>query len=207
MRAQYPKKKPGFRGRAPARENRINEEITEPEVRLVTDDGAELIKTSVALARAKEGNVDLVEIAKAGDVPIVKIIDYGKFKFEKTKKDKENKKKQKVIHIKEVKIGPKIDTGDFERKTQLAREFLEEGDQVKVSMRFRGREMAHTEIGKEKLMELVGLLEDVGTLDKKPVLEGRQIILVIRPKGKKTGGSSKSADEEEVSAPDQSEEE
>lgn len=184
------------RNRRPQREHRINDEITEPQVRLITDDGAQLVDTPVALARAQEQGVDLVEIAKGQEAPIVRIIDYGKFKFEKAKKDKENKKRQKVIQIKEIKMGPKIDTGDFDRKAHDAREFLDEGDNVKVTMKFRGREMQHTEIGLEKLNAFFEKLTDCGILEKKPSLEGRMMSMVIRPKGK-PGGQAKPASSEE----------
>lgn len=177
------------RNRRPQREHRINDEITEPEVRLIAESGAQLVRTSDALMQAREAGVDLVEIARGQEVPIVRIIDYGKFKFEKAKKDKENKKRQKVIQIKEIKMGPKIDTGDFDRKAHDAREFLDEGDNVKVTMKFRGREMQHTEIGLEKLNAFFEKLTDCGILEKKPSLEGRMMSMVIRPKGK-TGGQA-----------------
>ena len=173
------------RVRRPQRDHRINEDITEPSVRLITADGAQDLSTEQAKRRAAELGVDLVEIARQGDVPIVKIIDYGKFKFEKSKKEKENKKKQRVIQVKEIKMGPKIDTGDFDRKVRLAAEFLEEGDSVKVSMRFRGREMAHTGLGKEKLAQFAQNLSEDASLDKEPNLEGRIMSMVLRPKGKK----------------------
>lgn len=173
------------RVRRPQRDHRINEDITEPTVRLITGDGAQDLSTEQAKRRAAELGVDLVEIARQGDVPIVKIIDYGKFKFEKSKKEKENKKKQRVIQVKEIKMGPKIDTGDFDRKVRLAAEFLEEGDSVKVSMRFRGREMAHTGLGKEKLSHFAQKLAEDASLDKEPNLEGRIMSMVLRPKGKK----------------------
>ena len=167
------------------REHRLNHEIKEPDVRLVTEQGTELIKTSLALQQAKEAGLDLVEIASGQDTPIVRIIDYGKFKFEKSKKEKEVKKKQKVTQVKEVKMGPKIDVGDFERKCALAKKFIEEGDSVKVSMRFRGREMAHTELGLEKMKSFFQVLEEVASIEKQPALEGRLMIMVLRPKSKK----------------------
>lgn len=174
------------RPRRPVREHRLNEEITESKVRLITENGAEVLSASEALDRARASGEDLVEITKNQDVPVVRIIDYGKFKFEKAKKDKENKKKQKIVHIKEVKMGPKIDVGDFDRKVTMAKNFLEEGDQVKVTMRFRGREMAHTEIGLEKMIQFKDNLEEIASVDKEPKLEGRLMTMVLRPKsGKK----------------------
>ena len=175
------------RGRRPQREHRINTDIKEVKVRLIADDSSVLLSTNEALRRAKEADLDLVEIAKGQEIPIVKIIDYGKFKFEKSKKDKELKKKQKVTHVKEVKMGPKIDVGDFDRKCALAKEFLENGDTVKVSMRFRGREMAHTELGLEKMQQFAKNLEDIAGIDRNPMLEGRMMTMMLRPKSKKGG--------------------
>lgn len=188
-----------FRPRRTVRENRLNDEITEDKVRLVTQDGADVVSAAEALRRAQEEGVDLVEIAQAPDMPIVKIIDYGKFKFEKTKKDKESKKKQRVIQIKEIKVGPKIDTGDFDRKVLLASEFLSEGDNVKVTMRFRGREMAHTDIGLEKLTLMQHSLEPVAVVEKIPSMEGRVMSMVLRPRGKVA--APKKATESEPSSP------
>lgn len=185
-----------FRPKRTTREHRINEEITESKVRLVTENGAEVVSIEEALGRAQEAGVDLVEIAQAPDMPVVKIIDYGKFKFEKTKKDKESKKKQRVIQVKEIKMGPKIDTGDFDRKVHLASEFLAAGDNVKVSMRFRGREMAHTEIGLEKLTLFLQRLETVAMVEKSPAMEGRIMSMVLRPKGK--AAAPKKAPEDEA---------
>lgn len=177
------------------RENRLNEEIRTHKVRVIGDDGSEVMETSKALQLAKESNQDLVEIASNPDMPIVRIIDYGKFKFEKAKKDKENKRRQKVIQVKEIKVGPKIDVGDFDRKCQLAREFLAEGDNVKVSMRFRGREMAHTEIGLAKLKEFAANLADVAMVDKNPSLEGRIMVMILRPQAKKATKSQESVEQ------------
>lgn len=181
------KGKRGFR-RPPRvkREHRLNQEIKEPQVRLIADDGAGMVSRDEALSRARQEGVDLVEIAQQDGVPVVKIIDYGKFKFEKSKKDKEAKKKQKVIQVKEIKMGPKIDVGDFDRKANLAREFIDESENnVKVTMRFRGREMAHTEIGLEKMKSFFEKLQDVAVIEKEPSLEGRIMSMILRPKGKK----------------------
>ncbi|MDH5717080.1 MAG: translation initiation factor IF-3 [Spirochaetia bacterium] len=174
-----------FRPRRPLRENRINEDITEPEVRVITDNGAQVMSTENAIKLAQEKGEDLVEITKSKDIPIVKIINYGKFKFEKAKKEKESKKKQKVIQIKEIKMGPKIDIGDFNRKCSMAENFITEGDNVKVTMRFRGREMAHTELGYEKLVKFSENLKENAVVEKEPSLEGRIMFMVLRPKSKK----------------------
>lgn len=167
------------------REHRLNNEIIEPEVRLVEEGGAQVLPTAKAIQMAQEAGVDLVEIAKGQNPPIVRIIDYGRFKFEKAKKDKESKKHQRTIQVKEVKMGPKIDVGDFDRKCQMAIDFLDEGDNVKVSMRFKGREMAHTELGLEKMKNVIEKLSSFAVVEKNPKLEGRMMTMVLRPKGKK----------------------
>jgi translation initiation factor IF-3 len=171
--------------RRPMREHRINEDITESQVRLVGEKGTELLSTRDALQRARSQNVDLVEITKGQEVPIVRLVDYGKFKFEKAKKEKEAKKKQKVIQIKEIKMGPKIDVGDFDRKAKEAIGFLNEGDNVKVTMKFRGREMQHTALGAEKLTEFYTKVAEAAHMDKKPNLEGRMMSMTLRSKGAK----------------------
>lgn len=162
---------------------RINEQITGvSQVRLVTDSGAEIVSFQEALKLAKEANLDLVEIASSQSIPVCKIIDYGKFKFEQHKKTKEAKKKQHVITIKEIKLRPRIDTHDYEIKKNHAIEFLQKGDKVKVSLRFKGREMAHTDIGMNIVNKIVEELKDYGTAEKSPAQEGRQIVVLINPK-------------------------
>ena len=168
------------------RENRINEEITSEKVRLVSEKGSKVLLFKEVLNIAQTRGEDVVEIVKNQDFPVVKIIDYGKFKFDKAKKEKENRKKQRVIHLKEIKMGPKIDSNDFDRKCSMAKNFLEGGDSVKVTMRFRGREMAHTELGLDKLNLFYENLEGIALLDKKPSLEGRMMTMVLKTKsGKK----------------------
>lgn len=171
--------------RRPTREHRINEDITESKVRIIGEKGAEILSTQDALARARSQGVDLVEITKGQEVPVVRLVDYGKFKFEKAKKEKEAKKKQKVIQIKEIKMGPKIDTGDFDRKAKEAINFLNEGDNVKVTMKFRGREMQHTALGVEKLNDFYNKVSESAHMDKKPNLEGRMMSMTLRSKGVK----------------------
>ncbi len=162
--------------------NRINKEIVAEKVRLVSENGTEVVTLEQALEKARSQDEDLVEIVK-DQVPVVKIIDYGKFKFERAKKEK--KKKQKTIHLKEIKMSPKIDTGDFDRKCSMAKNFLHVGDNVKVSMRFRGREMAHTELGMEKMDEFYKALAEDSILEKKPALERRTITMILRSTGQK----------------------
>ncbi|MBV6494605.1 MAG: Translation initiation factor IF-3 [Turneriella sp.] len=184
------------RGRRTVREHRINEEITEDKVRVIGETGAEILSSRDALARAKAQGVDLVEITKGQDVPVVRLVDYGKFKFEKTKKEKEAKKKQKIIQIKEIKMGPKIDVGDFERKAKEAISFLNEGDNVKVTMKFRGREMQHTALGAEKLAEFYTKVAEAAHMDKKPNLEGRMMSMILRSKGAKPKPTTQNANSE-----------
>ncbi len=161
--------------------NRINNEIMAPRVRLIDDEGSSVMSFDLALQKAKSKSLDLVEIT-AQEIPIVKILDYGKYLFNKIKKDKENKKKQKTSVLKEIKMGPKIDIGDYERKCNMANKFLTNGDNVKITMRFRGREMAHTNIAKIKMEEFADLLKSVAILERRPILEGRQMTMILRPK-------------------------
>ena len=169
----------------PESEHRTNQEIRANRVRLVSEKGSLVLSLTEAIQRAKEENKDLVEITRNEELPIVKIIDYGKFKFDKAKKEKENRKRHKTTQVKEVKMGPKIDSNDFNRKCAMAKSFLDDGDTVKVSMRFRGREMAHTELGLEKMVEFQKNVEDTGTTEKEPNLEGRIMTMVIKAKSKK----------------------
>ncbi|EQA44337.1 translation initiation factor IF-3 [Leptospira broomii serovar Hurstbridge str. 5399] len=134
-----------------------------------------------ALRKAKEENLDLVEVSGDQEIHVCKLIDYGKYKFELLKKSKEAKKKQHVINVKEVKIRPRIDQHDYEIKKRHAVEFLQKGDKVKVSLRFRGREMMHSELGMNVVNRMVEDLKGYGTPEREPVLDGRQIVVVITP--------------------------
>jgi translation initiation factor IF-3 len=134
-----------------------------------------------ALAAAEAAELDLVEVSPNADPPVCKILDYGKYKYEQQKKASEARKKQKIVDIKEVKIRPGIEDHDYGVKMRNARRFLEEGDKVKVTMRFRGREMAHQQIGEDLLKRMKEELSDVGKVELEPKLEGRQIIMVIGP--------------------------
>src|ERR1043165_1313761 len=168
------------------RSQRINREITAPEVRLVAENGDQLgIKpTSEALRRAEEQNVDLVEIAPLANPPVCKLMDYGKFRYREQKKAHEAKLKQKQIQVKEIKFRPGTDEGDYKIKLGKLTQFLDEGDKAKVTLRFRGREMAHKEFG-ERLLERVRKdLDAVGLVEQFPRLEGRQMVMVIAPKRK-----------------------
>ncbi|HYL89230.1 MAG TPA: translation initiation factor IF-3 [Burkholderiales bacterium] len=168
------------------RSQRINREITAPEVRLVAENGDQLgIKPVMeALRLAEEANVDLVEIAPLAVPPVCKLMDYGKFRYREQKKAHEAKLKQKQIQVKEIKFRPGTDEGDYKIKLQKLIDFLNEGDKAKVTLRFRGREMAHKEFG-ERLLERVRKdLDAVGLVEQFPKLEGRQMVMVLAPKRK-----------------------
>ena len=163
---------------------RVNRQIRISPVRVITASGEQLgvLPVEEALAAAEERGLDLVEVAPTARPPVVKIMDYGKYKFEEAKAAKAAKKKQHVIHLKEVKFRPGIDDHDFEFKIRHAREFLVEGNKVKVTMMFRGRQLAHVEIGRAVLDRVVEVLEDVGKIEAYPKLEGRNMTMVIGPK-------------------------
>ena len=163
---------------------RINRMIRISPVRVIADDGAQLGVLSIdeALAAAQERGLDLVEVAPMARPPVVKIMDYGKFKFEQAKAARAAKKKQHVIHLKEVKYRPGIDDHDFDFKTRHAREFLESGNKVKVTMMYRGRQMAHIELGREVLDRVAIELKDIGKIEQEPRLEGRNMSMVLAPK-------------------------
>ena len=163
---------------------RVNRQIRISPVRVVTAEGEQLgvLPVEEALAAAQERGLDLVEVAPLARPPVVKIMDYGKYKFEEAKAARAAKKKQHVIHLKEVKYRPGIDDHDFDFKTRHAREFLSEGNKVKVTMMFRGRQMAHPELGKAVLDRVAGALVDVGKIEQEAKLDGRNMIMVLAPK-------------------------
>ncbi len=164
--------------------HQINEEITDKEVRLIGADGEQLgiMSGEAALQIAIEHDMDLVKIAPGSNPPVCRIMDYGKYRFEQTKKEKEAKKNQRVIEIKEIRMSPGIDTNDFNTKLKNGQKFLGDGDRVKVSVRFRGREMAHTEIGEQLLREFADKCAEIANLDKAPKLEGRNMSIFLSPK-------------------------
>jgi translation initiation factor IF-3 len=163
---------------------RINRMIRISPVRVIADDGAQLgvLPIEEALAAAQERGLDLVEVAPLARPPVVKIMDYGKFKFEQAKAARAAKKKQHVIHLKEVKYRPGIDEHDFDFKTRHAREFLQDGNKVKVTMMYRGRQMAHIELGRDVLDRVAAELKDIGKVEQEPRLEGRNMSMVLAPK-------------------------
>lgn len=162
---------------------RINREITAPEVRLIGMDGEPIgvVKLSEALAAAEEKETDLVEIAPTAVPPVVRIMDFGKFKYQEAKRQHEAKLKQKVIQVKEVKFRPGTDDGDYGVKLRNLIRFLEDGDKTKITLRFRGREMAHQEIGARMLERLKLDLQEYGQVEQFPKMEGRQMVMVLAP--------------------------
>jgi len=178
----------GKKGQQTAQKNRINEDITAKEVRLIDIDGeqAGIVSLKEAQAMADDAGVDLVEISPNAEPPVCKVMDYGKFIFEKSKELKEQKKKQKQIQVKEIKFRPGTDEGDYQVKLRSLRKFLEAGDKAKITIRFRGREMAHQEIGIELLNRVKADLEDVSQVESFPNrVEGRQMVMMMAPIAKK----------------------
>jgi translation initiation factor IF-3 len=169
------------------RDLRINEQIRVREVRLIRDEGEQqgIMSTQEALEIAREQGLDLVEVAPQAVPPVVKILDYGKFKFENEKKVRDSKKKQKLLKLKEIRMQPKIDEHDLDFKSKHVREFLAEGNKVKVTVRFRGRELAHTELGLDVLKDVLARIEGDYVMDKPPAMEGRFMSMVLSPKTKK----------------------
>jgi translation initiation factor IF-3 len=166
---------------------RINENIRVREVRLIDEKGTQIgiVPTVEALDKAKEAGLDLIEVAPQANPPVCKILDYGKYKFEQEKKLRETKKKQKQIKMKEIRMQPKIEEHDLQFKTKHIQEFLEEGNKVKVTIRFRGRELAHTELGRDVLDKILEMIDTPFSVDKKPAMEGRFMSMIISPKSKK----------------------
>ena len=178
----------GKKGQQTAQKNRINEDITAKEVRLIGIDGEQsgIVSLKEAQAIADDAGVDLVEISPNAEPPVCKVMDYGKFIFEKSKELKEQKKKQKQIQVKEIKFRPGTDEGDYQVKLRNLRKFLEAGDKAKITIRFRGREMAHQEIGIELLNRVKADLEDVSQVESFPNrVEGRQMVMMMAPIAKK----------------------
>ena len=164
--------------------HQLNEDIRDSEIRLIGSTGEQLGIMSAAQAQriADEQGLDLVKISPQATPPVCKLMDYGKFRFEQGKREKEAKKNQHMAEIKEIRMSPGIDVGDFNTKLKNAQKFLADGNRVKVSVRFRGREMAHTDIGKDLLVRFAEQCAEVATLDKEPKLEGRSMSIFLSPK-------------------------
>ena len=162
----------------------INEKIRDREVRLVSESGEQLgiVSSKEALKMAREADLDLVKIAPKAQPPVCKIIDYGKYRYEAARKEKEAKKKQKTVEIKEVRLSPNIDTNDLNTKVNNAKKFISKGNKVKVTLRFRGREMAHVQQSKHILDDFAESLADVASVEKAPKLEGRNMSMVLTEK-------------------------
>jgi translation initiation factor IF-3 len=162
----------------------VNEQVTAREVRVINIDGKQLgvMPLREGLRLAAEKNLDLVEVAPGGKPPVCRIMDYGKYRYEQSKRDREAKKRQKVISVKEVRMSPKIDEHDFQVKARNAERFLKDGDKVKVSVRFRGREIVHSDLANKRLLELAERVKDVGAIESPPRLEGRHMIMILAPK-------------------------
>ncbi|MBC9070726.1 translation initiation factor IF-3 [Thauera sp. CAU 1555] len=165
------------------KKQRVNGEINAPEVRLVGEEGEQLgiVSLNAALSAAEEAGLDLVEIAPMAKPPVCKVMDFGKFKYQEQKKAHEARLKQKQVQIKEVKLRPGTDENDYQIKLRNLKRFLEEGDKCKVTLRFRGREMAHQEFGLRQLERVKADLEEYGQVEQMPKMEGRQMIMVIAP--------------------------
>ena len=169
-------------------DHELNEEIRDKEIRVIGADGTQLgiMSAATALNLAAEQELDLVKIAPNSTPPVCKIMDYGKFRFEQLKKEKEARKNQRIVEIKEVRMSPNIDTNDFNTKVKSAQKFLKDGDRVKVTVRFRGREMAHTSIGHDLLVKFGSECSEVASVDKPPKLDGRHMSMFLSPKASKT---------------------
>ena len=169
--------------------HQLNEEIRDSEIRLIGSSGEQLgiMSAAQALRIADEQDLDLVKISPQANPPVCKLMDYGKFRFEQSKREKEARKNQHVVEIKEVRMSPGIDVGDFNTKLKNAQKFLTEGNRVKVSVRFRGREMAHTEIGRDLLLRFAEQAGEVSSMEKEPKMEGRSMSIFLAPKTPKPG--------------------
>ena len=162
----------------------INEQIRDKEIRLIGENGEQLgiMSAKEAFKIAKEAELDLVKIAPTAKPPVCKIIDYGKYRYELARKEKEAKKKQKIVEVKEVRLSPNIETNDLNTKANMARKFISKGDKVKVTLRFRGREMAHMQSSKHILDDFAEMLSDIAVIEKPAKLEGKSIMIVLAEK-------------------------
>jgi len=177
-----------FRAQAPQKDGpRANQDIRVPEVQLINDEGDNLGVVSIAdaLAMADEAGLDLVEIAPNSVPPVCKILDHGRFKYQAQKRAAEARKKQSTVNVKEIKMRPNIDTHDYEVKMRNMRRFFDDGDKVKVTLRFRGREMSHQNLGYQLLMKVKEETVEIAKVEAEPKLEGRQMIMVLAPTGTK----------------------
>ena len=168
-------------------DHQLNEEIRDKELRIIGSDGAQLgiMSAAQANALAEEQGMDLVKISPNATPPVCKIMDYSKFCYDQKKREKDAKKNQRVVEVKEIRMSPSIDTNDFNTKVKAAQKFLADGNRVKVSVRFRGREMAHTNLGEKLLVDFAAACTDVASMEKNPKLEGRFMAMFLTPKNSK----------------------
>lgn len=176
-------------------EPRINERIRVPEVRLIDEEGHQVgvVKTAEALAMARQRDVDLVEVAAQANPPVARLMDFGRFKYEQSKKEREAKKHQQNVQLREVRMKPKIDDHDIDFKTRTAAKLLKQGDKVKVTVMFRGREITHPQIGKALLDRVTGSLEHIAMIEKDAMLEGRHMTIILAPDKKKLAALARTA--------------
>ena len=162
----------------------INEQIRDKEIRLIGENGEQLgiMSAREAMKLAEEAELDLVKIAPTAKPPVCKIIDYGKYRYELARKEKEARKKQKTVDVKELRLSPSIDTHDVQVKVKKANEFLKDGDKVKISIRFRGREIGHSKVGMQIMEDFAKATEEFGTVDKQPKMEGKSLVMFLAPK-------------------------
>ena len=161
----------------------INEQIRDKEIRLIDENGEQLgiVSSREAQKIADERKLDLVKIAPTAKPPVCRIMDYGKYKFDQAKKEKEARKKQKTVDVKELRLSPSIDTHDVQVKVKKANEFLKDGDKVKISIRFRGREIGHSKVGMQIMEDFAKATEEFGTVDKQPKMEGKSLVMFLAP--------------------------
>lgn len=168
------------------REIQINHEIKAREVRVIDSSGQQLgiMQLKEALRHAQEAHMDLVKIVPDAKPPVCKVMDYGKFKYEQSKREKEARKNQRIISIKEIRMNPNIEEHDFQVRVKNAQRFLSDGDKVKVSIKFRGREITHTKLGEEVLRKMADCVKEAGFIEKQPLIEGRNMVMILSPKQK-----------------------
>ncbi|WP_284057660.1 translation initiation factor IF-3 [Thermalbibacter longus] len=162
---------------------RVNERIRVPEVRLIDENGTQIgiVRTSEALQIARERGLDLVEVQPNAVPPVCRLMDYGKYRYEESRRERESRKRQRTVELKEIRMRPRIDTHDFQTKVRQAQQFLEDGAKVKVTVLFRGREIAHQELGERLLQRMAEQLRDKASLDQPPHLEGRTMVMLLSP--------------------------
>lgn len=183
----------------------INEEIRDREVRLIGADGAQLgvMPTKAALEMAEKAGMDLVKIVANAQPPVCKLMDYDKHRYEQSKREREQRKNQRIVTLKEVQLSATIEENDVQTKFKNAVKFLEDGDKVKVSIRFRGRQIAHADIGRKIMQEFADRIEEYGTIERRPMLEGRHMIMILAPKAEKKSFAEKSQQRKEKHAASQ----